>query len=605
MYHFISLIWNRHDANTFARAAGLREQLLAACPTWQEIVRRDGCNVFAYPDAGRKIHPYVSPDGNAVVLGRLFPTEMSNWTPGWEPELTRSTASELYASRGKALARKFWGTYIAILSSELSDIAYVIRDCSGGIPCYFRRIDGVTIFFSDVSDLRKLSLPRCAIDWRYLAAFIYSTRTEVRRCGLTEISEMLSGEGAEVGSDSVTQYTAWDPASVAALPQLEDHDEASALLRDTTQLCCNAWASTFDRIMHRLSGGFDSSVVLGCLRRTPSLPAVTCYNEFGEGTAGDERRYARLVASKSSATLVEQSFPSSGSELFTPHIFGTQRDPKPSIGSIYSAATSKHTIAAARELGVDSIWTGQGGDHLFLALRNALGAADYYWHHGCSVGLSRAIADAARLSNIPYWLVFKRAVSLGRRNTTWSVDSVMKRQRYFVNAEALPKDIQGYVDHPWTANIGGLPKGKQLQIQLLSEVANRHRPEPQLEVVDQHHPLLSQPLMELSLRVPTYLLLTGGRTRGLARDAFKEYVPTEILQREDKGDTSAYVVGTIRRGEAFIQELLLDGVLVREKIICRDAVEAHFVHGQPLRMEQCWPLLACVAAEIWAAAQAA
>ena len=48
-------------------------------------------------------------------------------------------------------------------------------------------------------------------------------------------------------------------------------------------------------------------------------------------------------------------------------------------------------------------------------------------------------------------------------------------------------------------------------------------------------PLFSQPLVELCLRIPTYVLTHGGWDRAVARRAFYDDLPPEIRNRRHKG----------------------------------------------------------------------
>jgi asparagine synthase (glutamine-hydrolysing) len=180
---------------------------------------------------------------------------------------------------------------------------------------------------------------------------------------------------------------------------------------------------------------------------------------------------------------------------------------------------------------------------------------------------------------------------------------VLKRySAHFLNKDALPDDPETYTANAWTVDTDDLPKGTQFQIFTLAELLNRHKPLPSVEPVDEHHPLLSQPLIELCLRIPIYNLLRGGRQRALARDAFADRVPSRILRREDKGDTSAYAIDTIRGSEPFVRQLLFDGLLAQHRLINPEALKPYILQGQSLRVEHLWPLLSCVAAELWARA---
>jgi asparagine synthase (glutamine-hydrolysing) len=106
--------------------------------------------------------------------------------------------------------------------------------------------------------------------------------------------------------------------------------------------------------------------------------------------------------------------------------------------------------------------------------------------------------------------------------------------------------------------------------------------------------------MELCLRVPMYTLLRDGVNRSLARAAFRDCVPIEIIRRESKAGGASNFMSQVRRSLPFIRELLLDGILVRERIVIRSALEAHFSSNRPTNIRTFWPVLTCIIAEIWA-----
>jgi asparagine synthase (glutamine-hydrolysing) len=251
--------------------------------------------------------------------------------------------------------------------------------------------------------------------------------------------------------------------------------------------------------------------------------------------------------------------------------------------------------AAATE--ARTLWTGQGGDHIFLQTADYSSAHDYRTTRGIRPGLISAVRDAAHVSRQPYWFVLQSALG-SAQNSERRQDKTV-RTPYFVTKTALPDNVDAYVSHPWTTDADDLPRGKQSQIRFLAEVINRHRPIPHLELAPQHHPLMSQPLIETCLRIPTYLLIRGGRERALARAAFADRLPPEILQRRDKGSIVSYTTEMLRQGEPFVREVLLGGVLASAGIIAPDQLKPYIVQSQPFREEHLLPLLACLAAEMW------
>jgi len=380
--------------------------------------------------------------------------------------------------------------------------------------------------------------------------------------------------------------------------RIDRYEDAVIEVREVTQKCIDAWARSYGLMLHGLSGGFDSAVVLGCLSQSPARPRITCLNQYGAASHEDEREYARAAAVRSGVTLIEVPM-CSAADCFDSRQLSAPQTPKPAVTALFRLLEIDLINRIATETGARALWTGQGGDHIFLQTTDASSAGDFLDTRGLRSGFIAAVRDAARLSRQPYWFVLRSACSRRLKRTGPRANS-LARTPCFVDPAALPNDVDEYVSHPWAADAQDLPQGKQMQIRFLAEVANRHRPIARLERAPQHHPLLSQPLMEVCLQTPTYLLLRGGRERGLAREAFAQQVPLKILRRRDKGSIVSHATEMIRQSEPFVRELLLEGILVRAGVLVRKELEPYIVQGQSFREEHLLPLLACIAAEVWA-----
>jgi asparagine synthase (glutamine-hydrolysing) len=335
--------------------------------------------------------------------------------------------------------------------------------------------------------------------------------------------------------------------------------------------------------------------VLGCLRDSPAHPDITCLHQFTAASYEDERRYARLAAERAGTPLLEAQMDEAAG--FDKRLLAGPRTLKPTVPGLsrFLEIEVINRVAAATE--ARTLWTGQGGDHLFLQTADYSSARDYRTTRGIRPGLIAAVRDAAQVSRQPYWFVLESALG-SARNSARCQDKTA-RMPYFVTKTALPDNVDGYVSHPWTTDADDLPRGKQSQIRFLAEVINRHRPIPHLELAPQHHPLMSQPLIETCLRIPTYLLIRGGRERALARAAFSDRLPPQIVRRRDKGSIVSYTTEMLRQGEAFVREVLLGGALASAGIIAPDQLKPYIVQSQPFREEHLLPLLACLAAEMW------
>ncbi|MBS0422005.1 MAG: hypothetical protein JSR66_30145 [Proteobacteria bacterium] len=484
---------------------------------------------------------------------------------------------------------------MALLKDSEKRQSYAIRDCSGKLPCYYTRHHDVTILFADVADLAPLQLSPFTINWEYLAAFIYSSQMQVRACGFKEITEVLAGEYLQIRGDGVRQSILWDPREICRETPIDTYEDAVAELRSVTQRCIDAWAHTYNSILLSLSGGFDSAAVLGCLHHSPVRPDIACVHQFTAAAHDDERRYARFAAERAGVPLTEILMDEASG--FDARLLAGPQTLKPTVPGLSRFLEIEKINRVADAAGARILWTGQGGDHIFLQTADFSSARDYRVTRGIRRGLISAVRDAAKVSRQPYWSVLTSALRPAQR-TVRSLTQLASTS-YFVTTSALPQNADEYVSHPWTTDADDLPPGKRMQIRFLAEVINRHRPLPHLERAAQHHPLMSQPLIETCLRIPTYLLIRGGRERALARDAFADRLPPQILRRRDKGSIVSYTTEMLRRGEPFVRDVLLNGVLASSGIIAPDQLEPYIMRGQPFREEYLLPILACLAAEMW------
>jgi asparagine synthase (glutamine-hydrolysing) len=112
--------------------------------------------------------------------------------------------------------------------------------------------------------------------------------------------------------------------------------------------------------------------------------------------------------------------------------------------------------------------------------------------------------------------------------------------------------------------------------------------------------LLSQPVIEACLPIPSWEWRAGGRDRAVARAAFAPDLPPSIIGRRSKGGPDGFSAIILREHRTAITERLLDGMLVREGVVDRAALEARFADRRPFSGEEQSRLLDLVDTEAWA-----
>jgi asparagine synthase (glutamine-hydrolysing) len=599
MYPYVAFLHNAQHRGGKDAAQRLIEPFRRTHREWAMVDEGRGVSLFHAPPPGRSIAVTILPAGSGAILGTLFPNNLDVSPRNWRPQIDEQLAEAIVQTSGRHLMNKFWGSYIAFISNHDGTVHHVLRDCSGKIPCWIIAFGDSTIVFSNIEDLSGLPIRHFSINKQYLAGFIYEAELSQRDCALNEVKELLAGECLELKDAHARQFSMWSPPSICREDLVENFDDACRQVARVTQACVDFWASKYDRIVHHLSGGLDSSVILGCLKRSAYRPLITCVHLDSGGKGENERAFAQIAADAAGVELVIQpAF--SGTSRYDEQVLQLPRAPKPSVAHLGSPMDSDSRNFIPSRANAEAIWDGQGGDHLFFESHSPFGAVDYAFCRGIAGDFSRHVRDAVRLSRLSYWGVLRKSIRLGLLRSKWRPEDEYDREATFLNPEIVPTNLIDYVWQPWSENASDIPPGKRLQISLLSSLIHRHRPIPGVHYAYDHHPLFSQPLFELCLRIPIYTLLQGGINRALERAAFRDCVPEPIIRRHTKGSIETTFMSKLRESLPFIRDLILDGVLVQERILERSALEPFLAANRPMNPRVLWPFLSCIAAEVWA-----
>ncbi|MDA5193681.1 asparagine synthase-related protein [Govanella unica] len=523
---------------------------------------------------------------SGVLIGTLFLRQSGKLLAETDP-LVESLSRE-------TLIPSCWGRYVGFFSDATSQS--VVRDPAGQLPCFHRQSGGLHVYFSDPEDLLSLELLRPVINWRYLAANLTVPELVIRETGLTGITELLPGEGHRLSGTGLETETWWDPAQISRTASLEGFEEAAERMQQTVRDCVTAWASVYAKVIHNLSGGLDSAIVLACLPPAEKL-TVTCLNYRTAASDGDERIFARLAAVQADRELIEIAMPetSAFASLLANHPLTMAPE-----GSVFGTPTQICECNIAQARGAEAFLSGEGGDHLFYQMPTALIAADYARAHGLTSALFRVMHDVAVWTGEPYSSVLKTTLLEGLRRRPRGAQPREDRDAFpYLRAdvrEAIPPD---YMTHPWLKTAARLPPGKAYQIAALSKVLHRHETSPRSEVADLIHPLLSQPLLEFVLKTPSYILARGGQGRALARAAFRGAVPREILTRRSKGGTMRHFARMAEENFETARAFLLEGILVEQDLIDRQGLRDYLTISRLQRPETIPRFFKLLATEAW------
>ena len=576
MYRYFALVWNPGDVRSQPAVSSIEERLNASPTGWSRVLEAPGVLVFHADRKDGSSDAWTFPQAAGVVLGRVFTRNIDSPQAAARVTFDDGESTQIVAIGGRRLLEKYWGRYVAIVRNGATGEVWVLRDPSGGFPCWLTNHAGVAIVCSDIEDCHALGLISFAVNWNYIAGFVAHAGLQIRETALQEVSEVQPGERVRFASGSMQRSIEWNPIEIARSATFETADEAVAALRATTIGCVHAWAACHRGILHNLSGGLDSSIVLSCLVTAPSRPDLVCLNHFGAGPHEDERRYARAMAQHVGAKLVEHQLDPRAVRL--QELLSLRRSPRPWF-YLYEIEHGRFEGELAAQHGANGLFSGAGGDGVFFQARADLAVTDYFFTHGLGGGLIRTAVDAARVSRKSIWPLLWQAVRLRMLKPEWDLIAAAKPvARTIVNSELIEaaKRNKGFT-HPWLtpANTRGVPPGILWHIMSVAMPPAYYSSFQRDAYPERTMPLLSQPLVELCLRIPTYVLIRSGRDRAVARRAFERDLPAEIVRRQAKGRADQHVRNVLDANLDFLRELLLDGLLVQRGLLNRAALELY------------------------------
>lgn len=571
MFRYTTIVWNPSHLQQARVAEAMLETMRAHSNAWQAVLSRPGLRVYCSGIRPGSSEAHSLHNNAGVVLGTIFTrVELDGTTPR-KATFGPSQTDKLLATQGRELTENYWGRYVAFLFDPDSESVCVVRSPSGALDCLSAQVQGVRLFFSRLEDCPLLDASSLSVNWDYVAAELTLLIPETRATGFVEIERIMRGECVCIAKDQLHRRAYWHPFRFVENSHSGDVGDAMKALRTTAHACVHAWASCYNSIITLLSGGLDSSILMASLRDAPAHPRVVGLNlRNPHDTISDERTYARMCAQHTGFPLVEQE--QRGGFSLEPLL----RLPKSAYPwlNIFDIGNAEPRSRIAKQYATDAYFSGHGGDQIFFSTAARYMCADFVHRHFLKPRVVSVALQAAYLEGLTLFGALRGGIRDGlRRDPLQPVE-----RRYgvasLIRTEAI-EDVRRkrlFIPH-WFDGAVNIPPGKCWQVISLTMPEGMHSMFESEDGPELVFPLLSQPLQELCLQIPSYDLAHGGMDRGLARFAFKQDLPAQILSRQSKGGVYEYLKAIWRPNLPFVRELLLDGTLVKQRIVDRAKLE--------------------------------
>lgn len=486
------------------------------------------------------------------------------------------------------LNRECWGAYLAILPGHDNGGLEVFADPSGLLPVY-RTVGRTHILIASAAGLlAEAGQAQLAIDWAALGTHLCWPELRQLATCLAGVDELTPGTLYHMDCPAKSPQAVWRPQDFMPAGPAPDFREAARALRSCSQEIVGAWADLAGPVVVAASGGVDSSLI--CAALAAGGHRFSCATIATADPSGDERVFVEALADHLGVAMDAAIYEPASVDLTQS---ASASLPSPSRRTLALAIDAELDTARC-ELGANAIFDGNGGDSLFCFLHSAAPVVDRLRAEGLRSAIPTLLDMCAVTgADVPTMVaaVWRRYWRRDRPDR-WTADLALLADAS--DPCRLPPALT-----PWLDCEVGSHLGKHDHLAMIMHAQN-HVHGLRTKGVPRFSPLMSQPLVELCLSLPTWLWCRDGINRSLARAAFADALPQAVLRRTSKAGPDSFLRRLFDQNRVQIRTMLLDGHLARNAILDRPAVEAAMATDTLSSDAVAYRLLDLCEAEAWA-----
>lgn len=493
--------------------------------------------------------PVVTIGDGSIVIGHCFSRERVSAQP--DPNEHSGDAADYAGS----LLRTHWGAYIAVLRDEQNSCWQVLSDPSGLLPVFRFVTPDHVILASGPALLEQVAGQKLRVCWKGVLDHLMKPDMRQRATCLRGVDELPGGVLLDPTSPNTFEQTLWKPSDHYPKEPLPTFELARAELRAVAIDVLAAWQEALGPVAIAVSGGVDSSFICGAL--AASRREFGCITLATAEASGDERHFARLLAGHLGRPLQELIY---NPALLEANSLASGGLPRPSRRTFVSAVDAM-LAQGATNLGAAVVFDGNVGDNLFCYLHSAVPVADRLRAEGPGLGAFSTMLDMCRVTGCDLPMMAKGTLRAFRQSSR--APSPHCDMRFLSNDAGSCDDSAPLT--PWLAKVDGPHKGKCDHVALI--LRGQHNIHGISSRAPRLSPLMSQPMLETCLKIPTWLWPKGGINRALARSAFATELPAELSLRTAKPGPDSFIQDAFNRNKNLLHALLRDGLLASNGLL--------------------------------------
>lgn len=458
--------------------------------------------------------PFVSDDGQIVVVqnGEIFnhvelAQELARQGYSCRTHSDTEVLLRLYEAEGIGFLSKLNGMFAIAIYDAREQAMYIARDRIGVKPLYVHDDGRQLAFGSEIKSLLKAGMPAPAMDEVALHHYLTFNYVPAPHTMYQDVRHLMPGHLMKVTRKGTSTTRWWNLADVAPVHGRSEADwieEFNAILDDAIRLRLRSDVP-FGAF---LSGGVDSSTVVGLMARHMSEPVKTFCIGFDDPRY-DESSFAQAAADRFGTEHVMERVDPDMLNLWP---MATYHCDQPH-GDISFLPTYRVSQLAVKRVKV--VLTGDGADELFAGYdkyksffaRSDLGAmSDEAFQRSYFSSISLFTDEGKRALYTP---AIKQRLN--------AIDSFDVVRPYF---EKVPHQDR-------------INQALYLDMQLLLSGNNLVKPDRMGMAVslEARTPFLDYRMMEFAFRMPGELKLKNGETKYLYKKAVAPLIGNELAYR--------------------------------------------------------------------------
>ena len=469
-----------------------------------------------------------------------------------------------YLRRGPAALAELVGDFAFVLWDPSQAVLLAARDGLGVKPLYYQQRGSTLLVASHLECLEQ-----GGYDPGYLTRFMAGEPGPDDATVYANVKRLAPGTYLIAQGPKVSVETHWSPWSFPAGSAVGDAESAVAEFRALFEQAVRAQVDDGQETWALLSGGLDSSSVVGTVGRLaragqarPLAGTVTVVDSLADG---DETRYSNAVARRWSVANEQvrdfwawQACDDATVALAEPRHFlpfyARDREIQQVVRRaggrvVLSGYGSDQYLSGSFDYIADLVRTRQTRAAMAELVDLAVATRRSFWQ----LGLRHAIRPIA-----PPWLA--RRIEGPALRPAW----VLGEPPPGVSPEEARRRIEAH---------GVFGSQVAAEVGWTDRLLDRGVFERGLEM---RYPFLHRPLVEFVLRLPVGLRVRPGAKKWILRESLRDVLPRAVRTRPGKGGIDGRILWSLHHERRLLRRMILDSHLAELGLVDRKALAAEF-----------------------------